>query len=213
MFHLNIRMSKINIKKMELEIKLTIAGLVYNQTIVGTYGLVLSEEFGNRRFSVMIGEPEAQSIALKMNNKKSPRPLTHDLIKTLMTVFDAELVKVLIYDMVNDVFFSELHILKDDNILIVDARTSDAVALAVRSDCPIFIKSEILDIVGTIVEKDTEEKQTEKNVDAEKMSREELDFLAEDELNVLLEMAISEEKYELAVKLRDAITRKKNELK
>jgi len=206
-------MSKINIKKMELEIKLTIAGLVYNQTIVGTYGLVLSEEFGNRRFSVMIGEPEAQSIALKMNNKKSPRPLTHDLIKTLMTVFDAELVKVLIYDMVNDVFFSELHILKDDNILIVDARTSDAVALAVRSDCPIFIKSEILDIVGTIVEKDTEEKQTEKNVDAEKMSREELDFLAEDELNVLLEMAISEEKYELAVKLRDAITRKKNELK
>lgn len=213
MFHLNIRMSKINIKKMELEIKLTIAGLVYNQTIVGTYGLVLSEEFGNRRFSVMIGEPEAQSIALKMNNKKSPRPLTHDLIKTLMTVFDAELVKVLIYDMVNDVFFSELHILKDDNILIVDARTSDAVALAVRSDCPIFIKSEILDIVGTIVEKDTEEKQTEKNVDAEKMSREELDFLAEDELNVLLEMAISEEKYELAVKLRDAIARKKNELK
>ncbi|MDD3322354.1 MAG: bifunctional nuclease family protein [Paludibacter sp.] len=206
-------MSKINIKKMELEIKLTIAGLVYNQTIVGTYGLVLSEEFGNRRFSVMIGEPEAQSIALKMNNKKSPRPLTHDLIKTLMTVFDAELVKVLIYDMVNDVFFSELHILKDDNILIVDARTSDAVALAVRSDCPIFIKSEILDIVGTIVEKDTEEKQTEKNVDAEKMSREELDFLAEDELNVLLEMAISEEKYELAVKLRDAIARKKNELK
>jgi len=206
-------MSKINIKKMELEIKLTIAGLVYNQTIVGTYGLVLSEEFGNRRFSVMIGEPEAQSIALKMNNKKSPRPLTHDLIKTLMTVFDAELVKVLIYDMVNDVFFSELHILKDDNILIVDARTSDAVALAVRSDCPIFIKSEILDIVGTIVEKDTEEKQTEKNVNAEKMSREELDFLAEDELNVLLEMAISEEKYELAVKLRDAIARKKNELK
>lgn len=198
---------------MELEIKLSIAGLVYNQTIVGTYGLVLSEEFGNRRFSVMIGEPEAQSIALKMNNKKSPRPLTHDLIKTLLHVFDAELQKVLIYDMVNDVFFSELHILKDDNILIVDARTSDAVALAVRSNCPIFIKSEILDIVGTVIEKEVEEKQTEKNIDAEKMSNEELDFLGENELNVLLEMAISEEKYELAVKLRDAIKRKKNELK
>ncbi len=195
---------------MDLEIKLTIAGLVYNQTVVGTYGLVLSEEFGNRRFSVMIGEPEAQSIALKMNNKKSPRPLTHDLIKTLLNVFDAELQKILIYDMVNDVFFSELHILKDDNVLIVDARTSDAVALAVRSDCPIYIKSEILDIVGTVVEKDLEEKPEEIDIDAEKMTNEELDLLTEEELNTLLEMAISEEKYELAVNLRDAIKRKKN---
>src|ERR1035437_2604701 len=138
--------------KMDTEIKLTITGLVYNQTVVGTYGLVLSEESGNRRFSVMIGEPEAQSIALKMNNKTSPRPLTHDLIKSLLTAFDAVLQKVVIYDMVNDVFFSELHILKENKPIIVDARTSDAVALAVRSDCPIYIKSEILEIVGTEVE-------------------------------------------------------------
>ena len=129
---------------MDSEIKLTITALVYNQTVVGTYGLVLSEEFGNRRFSVMIGEPEAQSIALKINNKKSPRPLTHDLIKNILNVFEAELQKVLIYDMVNDVFYAELYIKKDDKVLIIDARTSDAVALAVRSDCPIFIKSEIL---------------------------------------------------------------------
>src|SRR5665647_109221 len=110
---------------MDSEIKLTITALVYNQTVVGTYGLVLSEEVGNRRFSVMIGEPEAQSIALKMNNKKSPRPLTHDLIKNLLNVFDADLQKVLIYDMVNDVFFSELYIQKDDKLIVVDARTSD----------------------------------------------------------------------------------------
>ena len=96
---------------MESEIKLTITGLVYNQTVVGTYGLVLSEENGKRRFSVMIGEPEAQSIALKMNNKKSPRPLTHDLINSILNSFDAILEKVVIYDMVNDVFFSELHIM------------------------------------------------------------------------------------------------------
>lgn len=193
---------------MELEIKLTISGLVYNQTVVGTYGLVLSEEFGNRRFSVMIGEPEAQSIALKMNNKKSPRPLTHDLIKTLMHVLDAELQKVLIYDMINDIFFSELHVLKDDNILIIDARTSDAVALAVRSDAPIFIKADILDIVGTVVEKEVTEQPEEINVNAENLSNEDFDLLSEEELNTLLEMAISEEKYELAVSLRDAIKRK-----
>ncbi len=72
---------------MDSEIKLTIAGLVYNQNVVGTYGLVLSEESGNRRFSVMIGEPEAQSIELKLNNKKLPRPLTHDLINTILDVF------------------------------------------------------------------------------------------------------------------------------
>ena len=194
---------------MDLEIKLTITGLVYNQTVVGTYGLVLSEEFGNRRFSVMIGEPEAQSIALKMNNKKSPRPLTHDLIKTLLNVFDAELQKVLIYDMVNDVFFSELHILKDDNILIVDARTSDAVALAVRSDCPIYIKSDILDIVGTVIEMEPVEKTENVVVNAENLTSEDLDLLTIEQLNDLLEMAISEEKYELAVNLRDAIKRKK----
>jgi len=190
---------------MDSEVKLTIAGLVYNQTVVGTYGLVLSEEFGNRRFSVMIGEPEAQSIALKLNNKKSPRPLTHDLIKSLLGVFEADLLKVLIYDMVNDVFFSELQILKDDNILIVDARTSDAVALAVRAECPIYIKSEILDIVGTVVENETTEVE---KPETEALKSEDLDILSIEELNELLEMAVKEEKYELAVSIRDAIKRK-----
>lgn len=199
---------------MDSEIKIKIAGLVYNQTVVGTYGLVLSEEYGNRRFSVMIGEPEAQSIALKMNNKKSPRPLTHDLIKNLLSVFDAELIKVLIYDMVNDVFFSELHILKDDNVLIVDARTSDAVALAVRVDCPIYIKSEILDRVGTVFEYESEETdvpESENPENPENLSVADLELLSVAELNELLDMAVKEEKYELAVSIRDVIKKKEQQ--
>lgn len=196
---------------MDSEIKLTITGLVYNQTVVGTYGLVLSEEFGNRRFSVMIGEPEAQSIALKMNNKKSPRPLTHDLIKSLLNVFDAELQKVLIYDMVNDVFYSELHILRENKIIIVDARTSDAVALAVRSDCPIFIKSEILDMVGTEVE--SSETENTDNLKDDIVNKEvtvdDLDSFSVESLENMLELAVVDEKYELAVHIRDAIKRKK----
>ena len=194
---------------MDSDIKLTITGLVYNQTVVGTYGLVLSEEFGNRRFSVMIGEPEAQSIALKMNNKKSPRPLTHDLIKSLLGVFEAELQKVLIYDMVNDVFYSELYIKKDDNVLIIDARTSDAVALAVRSDCPIYIKPEILNIVGTEVEPQVEEEVKKVNLpeNNENLTDEDLDLLPLTALEEMLEMAINKEKYELAVTIRDAIKR------
>ena len=195
---------------MDKEIKIEITGLVYNQTVVGTYGLVLSEVLGNRRFSVMIGEPEAQSIALKMNNKKSPRPLTHDLIKKILISFDAELVKVLIYDMVSDVFYSELHILRDNKLLIVDARTSDAVALAVRTDCPIFIKSEILDIVGTEIDHSTEE-VNEKTIvpeNAEDLTDEDFDLLSLEALEEMLEVAVNNEKYELAVRLRDALKRK-----
>jgi bifunctional DNase/RNase len=197
---------------MNSEIKLTITGLVYNQTVVGTYGLVLSEEFGNRRFSVMIGEPEAQSIALKMNNKKSPRPLTHDLIKSLLNAFEATLEKVLIYDMVNDVFYSELHILKDGKVMIIDARTSDAVALAVRADCPVFIKSEILDIVGTEIDTVAVQELSKSNLSREPddLSDEDMDLLSLESLEEMLEEAISKEKYELAVAIRDAIKRKTN---
>jgi len=197
---------------MNSEIKLTITGLVYNQTVVGTYGLVLSEEFGNRRFSVMIGEPEAQSIALKMNNKKSPRPLTHDLIKSLLNAFEATLEKVLIYDMVNDVFYSELHILKDGKVMIIDARTSDAVALAVRADCPVFIKSEILDIVGTEIDTVAVQELSKSNSSREPddLSDADMDLLSLESLEEMLEEAISKEKYELAVAIRDAIKRKTN---
>lgn len=200
------------------EIKLTVTGLVYNQSIVGTYGLVLSEEHGNRRFSVMIGEPEAQSIALKLNNKRSPRPLTHDLINIILLAYEAYIEKVLIYDMVNDVFYSELHINSvNDKKLVIDARTSDAVALAIRSNAPIFIKSEIIEIVGSNI--DTSIRKTEDiddmhdddvAIDAEEMTAEQLDALSEDALNELLKMAITEEKYELAVNLRDALERKRN---
>jgi len=195
--------------KMDSEIKLTITGLVYNQTVVGTYGLVLSEENGKRRFSVMIGEPEAQSIALKMNNKKSPRPLTHDLINSILNSFDAELQKVVIYDMVNDVFFSELHIQKGNTPFVIDARTSDAVALAVRSECPIYIKSEIMEIVGTEVEPpEPEEPKPLLPENDEDLTEDDLDLLSMETLEGMLDLALTNEKYELAVTIRDAIKRK-----
>jgi len=195
---------------MNSEIELTIVGLVYNQSVVGTYGLVLSEKYGNRRFSIMIGEPEAQSIALKLNNKKPPRPLTHDLIHNIIVTFGATISKIVIYDMINDVFFSNIILLKDGIEMSLDARTSDAVALAIRFNNSIFIKTDILEIVGTEFDSDneTKEKKEEINVDAEDLSPEELDLLTEFDLNELLDMAIKEEKYELAVNIRDALKRK-----
>ena len=194
---------------MESEVKLRIVGLVYNQTVVGTYGLVLSEEEGNRRFSIMIGEPEAQSIALKLNNRKSPRPLSHDLIHDILHLFDASLQKIVIYSMVNDVFYSELHIMTNDVVQILDARTSDAVALAVRSGSPIFIKSDVLDVVGSVVENQPTSVGTQQeSINVESMSKEDLDILSLDKLRELLDMSLKEEKYELAVTIRDVIKHK-----
>lgn len=199
---------------MNTEIRLTVAGLIYNQTVAGTYGLVLSEVDGNRRFSVMIGEPEAQSIAMKMNNKKSPRPLTHDLINTLLTVFGARLEKVLIYDMVNDVFYAELHLKKGDALMVVDARTSDAIAIAVRSESPIFIREEVLSIVGTELDSiqvtEEEEETPIENKENKPLTMEELIQLPSTKLDEMLNEALAEEEYEWAVKLRDALKRKKN---
>lgn len=194
------------------EIKLEIVGLVFNQGVVNTYGLVMQEEEGNRRFSVMIGEPEAQSIALKMNNKVLARPLTHDLIKVILTTLGSELKKVVIYDLVNEIFYSELYIEnKEGKIFVIDARTSDAVALAVRSDCPVYIKKNILEIVGTPME--TEDLKEEKSFSFESldnMAAEEVNLFSTEDLDAFLERAVKEEKYELAIKLRNALQHKKN---
>jgi len=197
---------------MEVEIRLEIVGLVYNQAVVSTYGLVLREAIGNRRFSVMIGEPEAQSIALKMNNKILARPLTHDLIKNILTALKAKLKKILIYNLKNDIFYSELYVENPEGELFtIDARTSDAVALAVRTGCPIYIKSHILDIVGTEIESEImPQKKLYTLNDVEKMTFDEITFLTNEELDVFLEQAVEEENYELAVKLRNALELKKN---
>ncbi len=197
---------------MDSEVRLEIVGLVYNQAVVSTYGLVMREMNGNRRFSVMIGEPEAQSIALKMNNKILTRPLTHDLIKDILLTLKAQLKKVLIHDLINEIFYSELYIENaEGKVFVVDARTSDAVALAVRSECPIYIKSHILDLVGTEIEQELiSQKKSYTLSDLEARSVEQMNFFTNEELEIFLKQTVEEEKYELAVKLRNTLEAKKN---
>jgi len=114
-----------------------------------------------------------------------------------------------IYDMVNDVFFSELHIQKGNTPFVIDARTSDAVALAVRSECPIYIKSEIMEIVGTEVEPpEPEEPKPLLPENDEDLTEDDLDLLSMETLEGMLDLALTNEKYELAVTIRDAIKRK-----
>lgn len=202
-------------KKMEPEIRLTIVGFVENQAMANTYGMIMQEVDGNRRFSIIIGEPEAQSITLRMKNKTLPRPLTHDLIKTILHTLKAELKKVVICDLINDIFHSDLHI-EDSNgeMQIVDARTSDAVALAVWAGCPIYIRAGILQVVGTAV--DSGEPEGEKQPefhspdDVEGASDDDLRLLGKDELSSLLEQAVEEERYELAAQLKKVLDKKNN---
>ena len=188
--------------EMEDEVKIKVLALLYNQSPAETYALVLGEDGGARRFSIVIGVPEAQSIALKINNKTPARPLTHDLINNILLTFNAKMEKTLIYDMVEDVFYAEIHIKQGEQQIVIDARTSDAIALAVRSGCPIFIKRELLNIVGVEVKPTREDQQppTRKlpgNLD--EIVSSDLEHLSNAELQELLDRAVEAEKYELAI--------------
>ena len=196
------------------EIRLHISGMVYNQALGGTYSLVLTEDSGQkRRFSVLIGESEAQSIALKLNNAKSPRPLSHDLMNSIINMLEAKLLKVVIYDMVNYIFYSELYLLHAGKSIVVDARTSDAVALAVRSNAPIYINSDILDIVGTVIEPEADmddKSEMPASVSLDNLTNDILTRLPEAKLQELLDQAIKEERYEMAAMIRDEMEYRKH---
>lgn len=196
------------------EIRLHISGMVYNQALGGTYSLVLTEDSGQkRRFSVLIGESEAQSIALKLNNAKSPRPLSHDLMNSIINMLEAKLLKVVIYDMVNDIFYSELYLLHAGKSIVIDARTSDAVALAVRSNAPIYINSDILDIVGTVIEPEADmddKSEMPASVSLDNLTNDILTRLPEAKLQELLDQAIKEERYEMAAMIRDEMEYRKH---
>ncbi|MGC3978904.1 MAG: DUF151 domain-containing protein [Paludibacteraceae bacterium] len=198
---------------MSEEIRIHVSGMVYNQSLGGTYSLVLSEDEGlKRRFSVLIGESEAQSIALKLNNTVPPRPLSHDLMTSIIRMLNAKVVKVVIYNMKNEIFYSNIYLLQNSSIIVIDARTSDAVALAVRCDVPIYINSDILDVVGAVLEDDSKRVSPQKSNNTKSLDDYTPDYLnamSDEELQEFLEMAISEEKYEIAAEIRDEIEKRK----
>ncbi|NLI71181.1 MAG: bifunctional nuclease family protein [Bacteroidales bacterium] len=192
------------------EIRIHIAGMIYNQSLTGTYSLVLKEEGGlNRRFSIMIGEAEAQSIALKLNNAKLPRPLSHDLMNSIIRELNAKLIKVVIHEMVNDIFHAEIYLMQGETPVVIDARTSDAIALAIRSDAPIFINSEILETVGIVINEEElrahKQESAEQNLTLEDLTGEKLRYISLGTLQELLDQAVEEERYEIAAKIRDEI--------
>ena len=200
------------------KIKLSVLGISYSQTQSGAYALVLNEEKGERRIPIIIGGFEAQSIAIQLEGLKPPRPLTHDLFKSFADIFDIQLKEINIYKLEEGVFYSNLICNKNGKEVEVDARTSDAIALALRFNCPIYTTEEILSKSGIIVEIDFEKEnkdnpQRETSFPGEGYSEAEghaeMGDLTLEELKEMLQEAIQNENYEKASELRDEINRRK----
>lgn len=186
------------------KIKLNILGLSYSQTQSGAYALVLSEEEGERRIPIIIGGVEAQSIAIKLEGLEPPRPLTHDLFLNFSKTFGIEITEVIIYKLEEGIFYSELVCKKDDEMIHIDSRTSDAVALALRFSCPIYTYEEIIDKAGIVLDFDKKEEEDKATLKTRPDSTQYSTKTIE-ELNQLLQEAIENEDYERASDIRDEI--------
>ncbi len=199
-------------------IKLTIKGISYSQTQSGAYALVLSEIEGTRTLPIIIGAFEAQSIAIALETEiRPPRPLTHDLFKTFSDTFDINIKEVIIHKLVDGVFFSSLVCEREGVEEILDTRTSDAIAIAVRFNAPIYTYENILDKAGIYLkveeEMALENKFDSKDVssDIEKTPQKDTSNFANlplKELHKQLNDAVDNENYEVAAKIRDEISKR-----
>tara|TARA_Y100000746_G_C15469543_1_gene436042 strand:- start:5682 stop:6281 length:600 start_codon:yes stop_codon:yes gene_type:complete len=194
-------------------IRLLINGISYSQTQNGAYALILSELEGERKLPIVIGTYEAQSIAIAIEKDiKPPRPLTHDLFKSFCERFDITIKRVIIHKLVDGVFYSSIICDRDGVEEILDSRTSDAIALASRFDAPIFTYENILEKAGIIIEieeYDDEEKILFKELFSEETTLANSDDFKDktiDELQKLLKIAVQNENYETAAKIRDEIS-------
>ena len=194
-------------------IRLLINGISYSQTQNGAYALILSELDGERKLPIVIGTYEAQSIAIAIEKDiKPPRPLTHDLFKSFCERFDIIVKQVIIHKLVDGVFYSSIICDRDGIEEIIDSLTSDAIALATRFDAPIFTYENILEKAGIIIEieeYDEEDKILFKELFSEETTlanSEDFKDKTIDELQKLLKIAVQNENYETAAKIRDEIS-------
>ena len=205
-------------------VRLKIKGISYSQTQNGAYALILNEVEGDRKLPIVIGAFEAQSIAIALEKEiKPPRPLTHDLFKNFSDRFEIVIKQVIIHKLVDGVFYSSIICERDKIEEIIDARTSDAIALALRFNAPIFTYKTILDKAGIFLKFSSKDKDKDENddsimvdeilqegetVEIEQGATDGYTELTIDELNKELEKAVTNEDYEKAAKLRDEISKR-----
>jgi bifunctional DNase/RNase len=204
-------------------VKLAIKGISYSQTQNGAYALILNEVDGERKLPIVIGAFEAQSIAIALEKEiKPPRPLTHDLFKNFADRFDIVVKQVIIHKLVDGVFYSSIICERDKIEEIIDARTSDAIALALRFNAPIFTYKNILDKAGVYLKGNSMEPEnaTEENDGVlstpetfgseETTPKQSYSGKSIQELYELLNEAVQNEDYEKAAKIRDEISKKES---
>jgi bifunctional DNase/RNase len=191
-------------------VKLKVMGISYSQTQSGAYALLLIEEGGERRIPIIIGGFEAQAIVIKLENLDPPRPLTHDLFKKFADKFDISIIEVMIHKLEEGVFFSKLVCNNGEKEFSIDSRTSDAVAIALRFDCPIFITEEILDKAGIYINPTDSEAGISNETDTVFQSESsKYESYSDDELYKMIDEAVKTEDYERAASLRDEIEKRK----
>jgi bifunctional DNase/RNase len=196
------------------KIKLEIAGLSYSQTQTGAYALVLVEAGGKRQLPIIIGGFEAQAIAIQLEKMTPTRPLTHDLFKSLGQAFAIEFHEVVIYDLKEGIFYAKIICEQDGVTAEIDARTSDAIAIGVRFNCPIYTFEFILSTAGSMMNEEGEVEppaHVEEEIEDEEnhpTDEQVLELMDPNELETQLQDALDNEDYELASKIRDEINRR-----
>ena len=193
------------------KVKLSIVGLSYSQTKRGAYALILAEEKGQRRLPVIIGANEAQAIAIHLEGLKPYRPLTHDLFLSLASSFHIKIIEVNITKLQEGVFFSEILCQREDAKITIDARTSDAVALALKFDAPIFVSEAIMKRAAVYFDEKTGRlKSYSEHTEEKEPSKDEVYIEMElEQLVKELDEAVNNEDYETASIIRDIISIKK----
>jgi uncharacterized protein len=191
-------------------VKLKVLGISYSQTQSGAYALILVEENGERRVPIIIGGFEAQAIVIKLENLDPPRPLTHDLFRSFAAEFNVSIIEVMIYKLEEGVFYSRLLCNNGEKEISIDSRTSDAVALALRFGCPIYITEEILEKAGITVT--PAEADTSSDAESDTLfetGNSKFENYSDEELYKMIDEAVKTEDYERAASIRDEIDKRK----
>ena len=191
------------------KIRLEIIGMSYSQSQTGAYALILGEKDGKRRLPIIIGGLEAQAIAIELEKIKTPRPLTHDLFKRFADSFGIEIREIIINKFHEGVFYAQLVCSDGSKIEEVDSRTSDAIALALRFNCPIYTFEDIMKAAAILVEEDAGTNAV-LNPESQPKSKTKQEFTTQSvaELNETLQSAIDNEEYEKASRIRDELNRR-----
>lgn len=188
------------------KVKLEIVAISHSVTSSHNYAVILGEEGGGRRLPIVIGGFEAQAIAVAVENMTPNRPLTHDLFKNTLDNFNITIEEIIINDLVDGIFYAQLACVQDGNTYIIDSRTSDAIAMAVRFDCPIYSYEFIMEAAGVDVE--NEEPGISKVQIKKDQTSNDLSAMSESQLENMLQKVLEEEDYEKAAKIRDEISRR-----